>query len=68
MALGSSANALNQVVTAIRAWLGRFHESRPSLRLEMGGDAIEVSRATDEQVAEALRMFTARHSVAGARP
>lgn len=68
VALGSSANALSQVVTAVRSWLGRFHENRPSLRLEMDGDAIEVSTATDEQVTEAFRVFMQRHSAAEARP
>lgn len=67
VALGSSAAALSQVVNAVRSWLDRFHDSRPSLRLEMDGDAIEVSKATDEQIAEALRVFVQQHATAGAR-
>ncbi|MFD5542197.1 hypothetical protein ACFWIJ_31345 [Streptomyces sp. NPDC127079] len=67
VALGSSATALSQVVNAVRSWLDRFHDSRPSLRLEMDGDAIEVSKATDEQIAEAFRVFVQQHATPGAR-
>jgi hypothetical protein len=68
VALGGSATALSQVVTVMRSWLGRFHDSSPSLRLEIDGDAIEVSKATDEQVTDAFRVFVERHSAAGAQP
>ncbi|WP_199807021.1 MULTISPECIES: hypothetical protein [unclassified Streptomyces] len=68
VALGSSATALNQVVTAVRSWLGRCRDARPSLHLEMDGDVLEVSKATDEQVEEAFRAFVQRHSTAGAPP
>ncbi|MFF4985319.1 hypothetical protein ACFY3O_35400 [Streptomyces sp. NPDC001046] len=66
--LGSSATALNQVITVIRSWLGRRHETRPSLRLQMGHDVLEVSEATEDQVAEAFRTFVERHAKAGAEP
>ncbi|KOX06540.1 hypothetical protein ADK65_00735 [Streptomyces sp. NRRL B-1140] len=66
--LGSSATALNQVANVIRSWMGRRHDTRPSLRLQMGEDVLEVSEATDDQVAEALEIFVARHSPAGAEP
>ncbi|MFB8244531.1 hypothetical protein ACFC5X_05680 [Streptomyces sp. NPDC055952] len=66
--LGSSATALNQVITVIRSWLGRRHETRPSLRLQMGDDVLEVSEATEDQVAEAFRTFVERHAKAGAEP
>ncbi|MFC9506922.1 hypothetical protein [Streptomyces sp. NPDC057002] len=66
--LGSSATALSQVVAVVRSWLGRRHDTHPSMRLQMGDDVLEVSEATDEQVAEALRIFVERHSPAGAEP
>ncbi|MFC7840707.1 hypothetical protein [Streptomyces sp. NPDC057382] len=66
--LGSSATALNQVISVIRSWLGRRHETRPSLRLQMGDDVLEVSEATEDQVAEAFRTFVERHAKAGAEP
>ncbi|MFI0968210.1 hypothetical protein ACH4S8_43745 [Streptomyces sp. NPDC021080] len=68
VALGSSATALNQVMTAIRSWLGRHHDTRPSVRLQMGDDVLEVSGATDDQITEAFRTFVQRHSPAGAEP
>lgn len=65
--LGSSATALNQVVTVIRSWMGRRRpDTHPSLHLRMGDDVLEVSEATDDQVAEAFKIFVARHSRAGA--
>ncbi len=66
--LGSSVTALNQVMTAIRSWMGRHHDTRPSLHLRMGDDVLEVSEATDDQVAEAFEIFIRRHSPAGAEP
>ncbi|MEU1101062.1 hypothetical protein ABZ408_08805 [Streptomyces tibetensis] len=66
--LGSSATALNQVMTVIRSWVGRRHDTHPSLQLRMGDDVLEVSEATDDQVAEALKIFGERHSRAGAEP
>ncbi|MGA5899108.1 hypothetical protein [Streptomyces venetus] len=68
VALGSSATALNQVVTVIRSWLHRTHDTRPSLHLEMDGDVLEVSEASDEQVEEAFKAFVQRHATAGAPP
>ncbi|MFC9126827.1 hypothetical protein ACFT4A_08285 [Streptomyces sp. NPDC057099] len=66
--LGTSATALSQVVTVIRSWMGRRHDTHPSLRLQMGDDVLEVSEATDDQVAEAFKVFVQRHSPAGAEP
>jgi hypothetical protein len=66
--LGSSAAALNQVMTVIRSWLGRRHDTHPSLRVQMGDDVLEMSEATDDQVAEAFKIFVQRHSTAGAEP
>lgn len=68
VALGGSATALTQVVTAIRSWLGRCQDKRPSLRLTLDDDTLEISEATDEQVTEAFDMFVRKHSTAGARP
>jgi len=66
--LGSSTNALNQVITVIRSWLGRHHDAHPSLHLQMDGDVLEIRKATDEQVTEAFEMFLQRHSPAGSEP
>jgi hypothetical protein len=48
--------------------MGRRHDTHPSLRLQMGDDVLEVSEATDDQVAEAFKTFVERHAKAGAEP
>ncbi|MFI8305070.1 hypothetical protein ACIF80_16745 [Streptomyces sp. NPDC085927] len=62
--LGSAATGLGQVVAVIRDWWGRRHDTRPSLRLTLDGDVLELSEATDEQVAEAFDLFVRRHATA----
>ncbi|WP_309063700.1 MULTISPECIES: hypothetical protein [Streptomyces] len=64
--LGGAATGLSQVVTVIRDWWGRCHDTRPSLRLTLDGDVLEISEATDEQVVEAFDLFVRRHATAGA--
>ncbi len=66
--LGSSATALSQVMTVVRSWIGRRHDTHPSMRLQLGDDVLEVSEATDDQVAKAFEIFVQRHSPAGAEP
>lgn len=69
VALGHSANTLNQVMTVIRSWLGRRHDrAHLHLHLQMGDDVLELHKATDNQVDEAFRVFVQRHSTAGAEP
>ncbi|MFD0318743.1 hypothetical protein [Streptomyces flavalbus] len=67
VSLGTAATGLGQVATVVRQWLGRNRdETRPALRLALGDDVLEISEATDEQVAEALDLFVKRHSAVGA--
>ncbi|MFJ9870651.1 hypothetical protein [Streptomyces sp. NPDC101165] len=63
--LGKSLTGLSQVVGVLRDWLGRFGDERPSLTLTLDGDTLEISAATDEQVAEAVRIFLEKHSAVG---
>ncbi|MFF3850581.1 hypothetical protein [Streptomyces sp. NPDC002328] len=66
VSLGSSAGALTQVLNAVRAWRTRCGgESRPSLRLTMDDDVLEISEATTDQVSEAFDLFVRRHSTVG---
>ncbi|MER5428353.1 hypothetical protein [Streptomyces sp. NPDC002588] len=60
--LGKSAAALSQIVNAVREWRSRSHGSRPTLRLKLDDDEIEISEATTEQVEEAFNRFIERHS------
>ncbi|REK86518.1 hypothetical protein DY245_32205 [Streptomyces inhibens] len=46
--LGSSTTALRQVASAIREWWSRCRDSRPSVRLAMDDDVLEISEATPE--------------------
>ncbi|MEV0642799.1 hypothetical protein AB0I77_49430 [Streptomyces sp. NPDC050619] len=62
VALGTSATALSQVVTVLRGWLGRSHHARPSLRLALDDDVLDISEASDDQVAAAFDLFVQRHS------
>ncbi|MER5378617.1 hypothetical protein [Streptomyces sp. NPDC002553] len=65
VSLGSTAGALTQVLSAVRAWRARCGESRPSLRLTMDDDVLEISEATTEHVTEAFDLFVRRHSTVG---
>ncbi|MFJ8198617.1 hypothetical protein [Streptomyces sp. NPDC096152] len=65
VSLGGSVTALNQVVAVVRDWWGRCRDSRPSLRLTMDDDVLEISEATPEQVTEAFDLFVRRHSTVG---
>ncbi|MFC4505316.1 MULTISPECIES: hypothetical protein [Streptomyces] len=66
VSLSGSATALTQVVNAIRDWRGRCRGSRPTLRLTIDDDVLEISEATTEQVSEAFDLFVSRHSTIGA--
>ncbi|WP_314219886.1 hypothetical protein [Streptomyces zaehneri] len=68
VSLGSAVTGLSQVLRALREWRGRCRDSRPSLRLTLDDDVLEISEATDEQVTEAFDLFVRRHSTAGAEP
>ncbi|TVZ96268.1 hypothetical protein FB157_103175 [Streptomyces sp. BK340] len=63
--VGKSLTGLGQVVSVLRDWLGRFGDTRPSLTLTLDGDTLEISAATDEQVAEAVNIFLRKHSAVG---
>ena len=64
--LGSSADGLRAVVTAIRAWLGRGDGTRRTVRLELDGDALELSQASAADQERLIGLFISRHT--GRRP
>lgn len=66
--LGPSVAALNQVMNVVRDWLGRRRADRPSPRLTLDDDVLEISKASNEQVAEAFDLFVRRHSTVGTLP
>ncbi|MBX9399412.1 hypothetical protein K4749_39195 [Streptomyces sp. TRM72054] len=63
--MGAAATGLSQVLNVVRDWWGRCHGRRPSLRLTLDDDVLEISEATEEQVAEAFDAFLRRHSTVG---
>ena len=62
VALGSSADGLRSVVSAIQAWLGRGSGVRRTIRLELGGDALELSQASAADQERLIGLFISRHS------
>jgi hypothetical protein len=64
VALGSSAEGLRSVVSAIKRWLGRGEATRRMVRLEIGGDALELTEATAADLDRLIGLFVDRHAVA----
>jgi hypothetical protein len=62
VALGSSADGLRSVVSAIQAWLARGSGVRRTIRLELGGDALELSQASAADQERLIGLFISRHS------
>jgi hypothetical protein len=62
VALGNSADGLRSVVSAIQAWLGRGSGVRRTIRLELGGDALELSQASAADQERLIGLFLSRHS------
>ena len=60
--LGSGG--LTALVASVRDWLRRGHEEPRSVRLEIGGDVIELSGATSDEQERLLSVFLARHEAA----
>jgi hypothetical protein len=62
VALGSSADGLRSVLSAIQAWLSRGSGVRRTIRLELGGDALELSQASAADQERLIGLFVSRHS------
>jgi hypothetical protein len=60
--LGQSGAGLAAVITAIRGWLARSPGPVRTVRLELGGDAIELSQASADQQDRLIELFVARHA------
>jgi hypothetical protein len=59
--LGHSTQALQTIVTAIRAWLGRGDAVRRTVRLEIGGDVLEIADASAEDQDKLVDLFVRKH-------
>ena len=62
IALGQSAEGLRSVVSAIRDWLRRGEGTQRTVRLELDGDALELSQASTADQAQLIELFVARHT------
>jgi hypothetical protein len=63
--LGSAAQGLSAVVSAVRAWLTRGGRTHRSVRLELGGDVLELSDASAADQDQLIRLFVSRHFTPG---
>jgi hypothetical protein len=59
--LGNSAQALGKVVGAIRNWLARTPGPVRTVRLELGGDVLELSQASAAEQDRLVELFVSRH-------
>ena len=60
--LGPAANGLAAVVTAIRGWLARSPGPVRTVRVELGGDVLELSQASADQQDRLIELFVNRHA------
>ncbi|GAA0454618.1 hypothetical protein Ade02nite_03110 [Paractinoplanes deccanensis] len=59
--LGNSATGLREVVTVVRGWLGRGDGTRRTVRLELGGDVLELSEVTEAEQQRLIDLFVRKH-------
>lgn len=60
--LGRSAEGLRAVVLAVRKWLARGNGTRRTVRLEVGGDVLELSEASPADQQRLIDLFVSRHA------
>ena len=60
--LSRSAEGLRAVVLAVRKWLARGQGTRRTVRLEIGGDVLELSEATAGDQERLVDLFVSRHA------
>ena len=62
IALGQSAQGLQSVVSVIRDWLRRGEGTGRRVRLELGGDSLELSQVSAADQDRLIELFIRRHS------
>lgn len=65
VALGQSATALVAVITAVRGWLARSPGPARTVRVELGGDVLELSQASAAEQDRLVELFLSRHTANG---
>jgi len=66
IAVGQSAEGLRSVVATIRDWLRRGDGTPRRVRLELDGDALELSQASAADQERLIALFVSRHAMGGA--
>ena len=64
--LGKSAEGLRSVVDAVRHWLTRSGGVRRTVKLEIGGDVLELSEVSTADQQRLIDVFVSRHAAADA--
>jgi hypothetical protein len=62
VAFGQSVEGLQSVVSVIRDWLRRGEGTGRAVRLELGGDALELSQASAADQERLIELFIRRHA------
>jgi hypothetical protein len=68
VALGQSVDGLRSVVSAIRDWLRRAEGTGRTVRLELDGDALELSQASAADQERLIELFVSRHAAGEVEP
>lgn len=68
VSLSQSAPALQAITFTVRNWLTRRDGTSRAVRMELDGDALELSDATEADQAILVDLFIARHTTTGDRP
>jgi hypothetical protein len=62
VSLGGAATSINEIVTVVRAWLGRGGGAKRSIKLTIGGDVLELSEVSRDEQDRLVDLFVRRHS------
>lgn len=65
VALGSAAQGLGAVITAITAWRARGGKAHRKVLLDIGGEALELSDATAADQDRLIALYIDRHATGG---
>lgn len=63
VAFGQAADGLRSAITAIRNWLSRSQVPGRAVRLEIDGDVLELSQASDTDQERLIQLFVSRHAI-----
>jgi hypothetical protein len=68
VSVGSSVTSLKDVVAVVRGWLSRGGRVKRTVKIEIGGDTLELSEATVADQDRLIDMFVRRHAAAQSEP